>query len=79
MQAVVWKAKSQSENEVEKSDFGVSVSQGCVAKTKKNVEEGDWRRTSLQASEEERRDKVGKIEMSDVRATKSNLTRLLPL
>ena len=77
MQAVVWKTKSKLEGKVEHTETGVSVVQDGVAQSKENVEEGDWRRTSLQASEEERRVYiVGKVELSDVRASKSNFSRL---
>ena len=58
-------------------EFRMAVVEVRVPQTKEKVEEGDWRRTSLQASEEERRvDKVGKIDLSDVRANKCNLTKL---
>ena len=71
------KTKCQSEREVGQIEFGVSVIQDCVAQTKKIVEEGDWRRASIQASEEERRvGKIGKVELSLVRARYSNLQPL---
>ena len=61
---------------MEQTEFGLSAVQGSMAQTRENVDEWDWRQTSLQASEEGRVDKIVEVELSDVRAIKSNLTRL---
>ena len=57
--------------------YWVAVVEGSVLQTIENDEEGDWRWTSLQASEEERRDdNVGTVELPFARASKQNLTKL---
>ena len=55
------------------------LSMGVWRKRKKNSKnENEWRRSSLQASEEERSvDKVGKVELFYVRASNCDLTTLL--
>ena len=71
--------KCESERELEQTEFSVSFVQGIVAQTKEKIQDRDWTRTSLLSSKKERVDKVGQVELSDVRASDSNLTGLQPL